>query len=70
MNWEGHDDWLTQERHAQALRSTLHKETPIPKAFPTCAEREALHAGNPYEQRPIAGLNCIESKDERGQPVD
>jgi hypothetical protein len=69
MNWEGHDDWLTEEAHAQALRSTLPKATPIAKAFPLCAERAALHAHNPYEQRPISGINCIDPKDETGQPA-
>jgi len=69
INWEGHDDWLTEEAHAHALRSALPKATPIAKAFPLCAEREALHAHNHYEQRPIAGINCIEPKDETGQPV-
>ena len=69
MNWEGHDDWLTEQEHAQALRSTLPKATPIAKAFPLCTERAALHAHNPYEQRPIAGINCIDPKDETGQPV-
>ena len=69
MNWEGHDDWLTEEAHARALRSTLPKATPIAKAFPLCAERAALHAHNAYEQRPIAGINCIDPKDTPDQPV-
>ena len=69
MNWEGHDDWLTEEAHAQALRSMLPKAMPIAKAFTLCAERAALHSHNPYEQRPIAGINCTDPKDETGQPV-
>jgi hypothetical protein len=69
MNWEGHDDWLTEEAHAQALRTTLPKATPIAKAFPLCAEREVLHAHNPYEQRPLVGINCIDPKAETAQPI-
>ena len=70
INWEGHDDWLTEEAYAHTLRSALPKATPIAKAFPLCAEREALHAHNHYEQRPIARINCIEPKDGTRQPVE
>lgn len=56
MNWEGHDGWPYEpdlfQPHIEAT------QRPAMSPPPTCAEREAMNAGNPYEQIAIAGKNC------------
>lgn len=69
MNWEGHDDWLIDEAHAQTLHQNAPKAKPLPQPYPLCAARAELHARNPYEQRPIAGINCIDSETETDRPL-
>ena len=60
MNWEGHDDWMTEQEHAKKLLNSVRHAKPLTSAFPSCQEREEKHARNPYEQRPIAGVNCLD----------
>jgi hypothetical protein len=63
MNWEGHDDWMTEQDHAKRLLNSVPHAKPLTSAFPSCQEREEKHARNPYEQRPIAGVNCLDEND-------
>ena len=63
MNWEGHDDWMTEQDHAERLLNSVPHAKPLTSAFPSCQEREEKHARNPYEQRPIAGVNCLDEND-------
>ncbi|MBM3637345.1 MAG: hypothetical protein FJX04_09845 [Alphaproteobacteria bacterium] len=65
MNWEGHDDWMTEQQHAKKLLNSVPHAKPLTSAFPSCQEREEKHARNPYEQRPIAGVNCLNENDTR-----
>lgn len=64
MNWEGHDDWMTDEDHARTLIYSLPHVKPLARAYPLCREREEKHARNPYEQRPIIGVNCVDKRDD------
>lgn len=65
MNWEGHDDWMTEQEHAKRLLNSVPHAKPLTSAFPSCQEREEKHARNTYEQRPIAGVNCLDENDTR-----
>lgn len=58
MNWEGHDDWLENEAHGRDLLLNLPR--PLPDMAPSCHERQKRNRENPYEQRPVPGLNCFE----------
>lgn len=66
MNWEGHDDWMTEQEHAKRLLNSVPHAKPLTSAFPSCKEREEKHARNPYEQRPIAGMNCFDESGDLG----
>lgn len=56
MNWEGHDDWLSEEHHAVLLK---HSGPLLPPSdFPACAKREEARSDNAYEQAPLPGVNC------------
>lgn len=59
MNWEGHDDWLEHQNHAQKLRSILPK--PRTSDLQSCDDRRARAADNPYEQRALPGKNCYDT---------
>jgi hypothetical protein len=63
LNWEGHDEWF----HDMALIEAFTQDLPPPiaKPMPSCASREALARGNPYEQIPVPGLNCRKGRDGR-----
>jgi hypothetical protein len=60
VNWEGHDDWLSNNRPVQAFADGLPEPLVVPA--PRCEDVAARHAANVYEQVPIAGLNCVETK--------
>jgi len=66
MNWEGHDDWLESEAHGRDLLLILPR--PLPDMAPLCHERQKRNLDNPYEQRPVPGLNCIEPDTSGPQP--
>ena len=63
MNWEGHDDWMTGEDHAQKLLQSFPHIKPSMRTYPSCKEREEGFMRNPYEQRPITGVNCLDEND-------
>ena len=63
MNWEGHDDWMIEQQHAKKLLNSAPHAKPLTSAFPSCQERAEKHARNPYEQRPIPGVNCLNEND-------
>jgi hypothetical protein len=58
MNWEGHDEWPDMPVIVDKLKKGI--APPIKAQLPSCAERRAKHAVNPYEQTAIVGENCIE----------
>jgi hypothetical protein len=50
MNWEGHDDWMTELPAGLALEQAVKDAVPLPPK--PCAMREQFH-DNPYEQIPL-----------------
>jgi hypothetical protein len=63
LNWEGHDEWF----HDMALIDAFTRDLPPPiaKPMPSCASRQAMARGNPYEQIPVPGLNCRPARGEK-----
>jgi hypothetical protein len=69
MNWEGHDDWLAMEDHAQRLKAIMPQ--PLLAPLPECDRRTGAIENNPYEQRPLPGHNCTKSKSEKSlSPIE
>jgi hypothetical protein len=60
MNWEGHDEWF----HDNTLFGEFLEGVPPPilKPLPTCEAVRKRHAENVYEQTPIPGKNCSDTK--------
>jgi hypothetical protein len=60
INWEGKEDWLSDS----APFPTLTKDVPqpLPKALPSCEEREKQRQANSYNPVAIAGVNCVDRK--------
>jgi hypothetical protein len=60
VNWEGHDDWFLNDAPFKEFTDTM--PAPMKKVLPPCADMQAAHDANSYEQVPIAGVNCVVKK--------
>ena len=55
MNWEGHDDWMTDMSHAQIYAAAVPEAVPRPSR--DCPGSGASRS-NPYEQIPLRPDAC------------
>ena len=60
MNWEGHDGFFHEVEPLPAFTDNV--APPLVQKRPSCAERRKRHFANPYEQTPVAGVNCVGAK--------
>ena len=65
MNWEGHDDWMSNAGPAQIYREAVPQAEPVPQPSVGCSDRGRSSVGNPYEQIPLAGHDCRAMQEER-----
>ncbi len=66
MNWEGHDDWMTDMTPDLALENFIPGAKPL--ASPDCPVTPEIAAQNPYEQIPLPHHNC-RAEGERHSPA-
>ena len=57
INWEGHEAWDIDAEMLEPFTDRVPSAPPAKR--PTCDERAAAARSNPYEQIPLAGVNCI-----------
>jgi hypothetical protein len=56
MNWEGHDDWMSEFPPAQAfIEAAPDAKSPAPR---DCPMGPVARSDNPYEQIPLPRHNC------------
>jgi hypothetical protein len=56
MNWEGHDDWMSEFPPAQAFSDAAPEaKPPSPR---DCPVGPVARSDNPYEQIPLPRHNC------------
>ena len=55
MNWEGHDDWMTEFPPVQPFIEAMPVTKPLPR---DCSLGPVARADNPYEQIPLPRHNC------------
>jgi hypothetical protein len=62
MNWEGHDDWMTDMEPAALYKRAAPHASPRASPLPDggCPERASKAVNNPYEQIPLGPGNCPE----------
>lgn len=63
INWEGHDEWLDDAPIVDEFIEGVPQ--PLPKAMPSCKEREERAKANSHEQVPLPGVNCRPEKKEK-----
>ena len=56
MNWEGHDDWMSELGPALTLEEYGPQARPLPSR--DCPVSPGKAARNPYEQIPLPRHNC------------
>ena len=56
MNWEGHDDWMSEFPPAQAFIEAVPEAKPLSPR--DCPLGPVARADNPYEQIPLPRHNC------------
>ena len=56
MNWEGHDDWMSEFPPVQAFIEAAPEAKPLPPR--DCSMWPVARADNPYEQIPLPRHSC------------
>lgn len=65
MNWEGHDDWMTELSHARVYEQSVPGASAQQPAAADCRDTVRAAAGNPYEQIPLVPPGCRGLQEER-----